>query len=145
MEIKFYNNYSDARQINKDIKFRESLNGTLREESSLIKPTIKIFSEKIIRYNYCYIPDFKRYYSIKNITSIRNNIWEIEMEVDVLMSFKGDIRNLSVVVDKQELSQHGDEFIDDGSLVISNKEFTNVYQFPNGFNDNGEFILITAG
>ena len=61
------------------------------------------------------------------------------------MSFKGDILALKVVVEKQSMKSNGDEYIDDGSLVTDNLMFKNVYTFANGFNDSGEYILITAG
>ena len=110
-----------------------------------IEPVINIQNESVIRYNYAYIPDFKRYYFIKKITSLRKGLWTIEFEVDPLMSFKGDILALQVVVDKQSSESIGDEYIDDGSLVADNYTFKSVYNFNKGFNDHGEYILITAG
>ena len=37
------------------------------------------------------------------------------------------------------------EYIDDSSLVTDNVMFTTVYNYPDGFNDTPELILITAG
>ena len=76
---------------------------------------------------------------------MRKNLWTIELEVDPLMSFKADILALSVVVDKQSSASIGDEYIDDGSLVTDNYTFKSIYNFADGFNDHGEYILITAG
>ena len=39
----------------------------------------------------------------------------------------------------------GNEYIDDGSLVAENVMFQTIYNFPAGFNENPELILITAG
>ena len=61
------------------------------------------------------------------------------------MSFRADISDLSVVVDKQSMPTNGNEYIDDGSLVSENVMFQTVYEFLGGFNDHGEYILITAG
>ena len=61
------------------------------------------------------------------------------------MSFRSDIFALKVVVDKQSNESNGDEYIDDSSLVTDNLMFNTVYNFPDGFNNNGEYILITAG
>ena len=61
------------------------------------------------------------------------------------MSFRYDISELSVVVDKQSMAKNGNEYIDDGSLVSENVMFQTVYEFPAGFNNTGEYILITAG
>lgn len=145
MDIIFYNNKSDSRQLVKELIQGITLSGTLRKESSLIKPNITIESSEIIRYNYVYIPLFRRYYFINNIDIIRQNIWNLDLEVDPLMSFKKDILSYNVIVDKQELVTNGDEYIDDGSLVTDNKMFSRIYNFANGFNSEGELILITAG
>ena len=145
MEIRLYYNTSDNRCIRKNLVNELSLSGTLRESCNLIEPVINIQNESVIRYNYAYIPDFKRYYFIKKITSLRKGLWTIEFEVDPLMSFKGDILALQVVVDKQSSDSIGDEYIDDGSLVADNYTFKSVYNFNKGFNDHGEYILITAG
>ena len=145
MEIRLYNNVSDNRTIRKKLLNEFSLTGTLRNSCSLLGPVINIESSNVLRFNYAYIPDFQRYYFVKEITNLRKNIWTLELEVDPLMSFKGDILALDVVVDKQSSDSIGDEYIDDGSLVADNNTFTSVYNLSSGFNDHGEYILITAG
>ena len=145
MELKLYHNASDNRCITKVIKDEITITGTLREETSIMNPVITIKRTDPVRYNYAYIPEFKRYYFINNVESIRNGIWKLHLEVDPLMSFKGDILALNVVVEKQSMKSNGDEYIDDGSLVTDNVMFKNVYNFTNGFNNTGEYILITAG
>jgi hypothetical protein len=145
MNIKLYYNTSDNRYINKTLSLELSINGNLKNETSLLSPIITIKSDAVLRYNYAYIPEFKRYYYITGIENVRNEVWRLYLQVDPLMSFKADILSLKVVVNKQSDSSNGDEYIDDGSLVTDNQIFKNVYNFPNGFNDNGEYILITAG
>lgn len=145
MEVKLCYNSSDNRCINKNIIDGEVISGTLRTSTSIISPVITFESNSPLRYNYAYISEFRRYYYIKNIISIRNNLWEIQFEIDPLMSFKADICALKVVVDKQSNELNGDEYIDDSSLVTDNLMFNTVYNFPDGFNNNGEYILITAG
>lgn len=145
MEIRLYNNISDNRTIRKKLLNEFSLTGTLRDSCSLIEPVINIESSNVLRFNYAYIPDFQRYYFVKEIINLRKNIWTLELEVDPLMSFKGDILALQVVVDKQSSDNLGDEYIDDGSLVADSFTFKNIYNFSNGFNNSGEYILITAG
>lgn len=145
MEVKLCYNSSDNRCINKNIIDGEIISGTLRTSTSIISPVITFESSSPLRYNYAYIPEFRRYYYIKNVTSARNNLWEVQFEIDPLMSFKADICALKVVVDKQSNESNGDEYIDDSSLVTDNLMFNTVYNFPDGFNNNGEYILITAG
>lgn len=145
MDIKLYYNSSDNRCIKKILSNEFSISGTLKDETSIISPIINIKSAEPLRYNYAYIPAFKRYYYINNIESIRNGMWKLYLDVDPLMSFKADILALKIVVNKQSLASNGDEYIDDGSLITDNLMFKTVYNFANGFNGSGEYILITAG
>lgn len=145
MELQFYYNLSDERQIYKKLSSPLTLTGTLRDESSVMNPKILVKSDTPLRYNFCYIPEWNRYYFVREITSYRNDLYIVLLEVDVLMSFKNDIALLQVVVDKQTEFNNGDEYIDDGSLVVNANMFTRVYNFTFGFNDSPEYILITAG
>ena len=145
MEVIFYYNASDDRVINKTLIGGETFLGKLMQDANVMAPTIRFESEDVLRYNYAYIPELQRYYSIQSVTSYRDGIWDVEFAVDVLMSFRGDILALSAIVDKQAMSENGDEYIDDGSLVTDNVMFTRVHEFEGGFNNYPEYILITAG
>ena len=145
MEVIFYYNLSDDRAINKSLIQPKTFEGILRDEVNIMNPIIRFENTEILRYNYAYIPEFQRYYSIQDKVCFRKNIWDISFDVDVLMSFRGDILNLTAVIDKQSSPIIGDEYIDDGSLVTENVMFKTVYNFSQGFNDEGEYILITAG
>lgn len=147
MEVRFYYNQSDDRVINKRLieDGKNIYNGVPRDEISVMSPIIRFESEDILRYNYAYIPSLQRYYSIVDRTAYRQGVWDITFSVDVLMSFRADISDLNVVVEKQSMVENGDEYIDDGSLVSENVMFQSIYEFPAGFNDHGEYILITAG
>lgn len=145
MEVQFYYNYSDARVINKNIEAGEVFTGTARDEANVISPIITFATDEVLRYNYAYIPQFERYYNLVDKTVYRQGLFVVAFSVDVLMSFRNHIMQLPVIVDKQSMPENGDEYIDDSSLVTDNIMFTTVYNFPNGFNDTPELILITAG
>lgn len=147
MEVQFYYNQSDSRVINKHLVEMDNnvFEGVPRGDVSVMNPVIRFENDGILRFNYAYVPELQRYYSVVDRTAFRDGVWDITFAVDVLMSFRRDIMNLSVVVDKQSMGRNGDEYIDDGSLVSENVMFQSLYEFPNGFNDTGEYILITAG
>lgn len=90
-----------------------TLEGNLRDECSIINPVITIEYEGVPNFNYIYIPTFNRYYFIDRITSITTTLWEIEMKVDVLMSFKEALLNCSGFIDRNE-----NEFND---LIVDNR------------------------
>lgn len=145
MEVHFFFNQSDARVINKNLIDGETFSGQARDEVDVMSPIILFDTPEVLRYNYAYIPELQRYYDIVNRNCFRQGLWELTFSVDVLMSFRGDINQLNVVVDKQSMLVNGNEYIDDSSLVAENVMFQQVYDFPSGFNSTGEFILITAG
>lgn len=145
MEVQFFYNTSDSRVINKNIIAGGTFEGQARDEVDIMNPVILFDTDGILRFNYAYIPEFQRYYEVVNKNSFREGLFEVSFAVDVLMSFRGDILQLNVVVDKQSMAENGNEYIDDSSLVAENVMFQTVYNFQNGFNSTGEYILITAG
>ena len=144
MQINFYKNSSEKNKIGKFLSSVLTLNGNLRDECSITSPSILVEATSLVDYNYCYIPEFKRYYFISDITSVRNNLWRVSLKCDVLESFKSDILNLSCIVDKQQNQSYSNN-IDDGSYVNRADSFVEIANYQNGFNSSGEFILITAG
>lgn len=121
------------------------ITGTLRESTSVINPTITIESPvAIVGYNYCYIPDFSRYYFVVDVASIRNNLWAITLKVDVLMSFQESILNTPAIIDHTTESGITDYMPSDiwQSLV---KDKTDIINFSSGLSESGGYVLITAG
>lgn len=145
MEVQFFYNLSDARVINKNLIEGATFEGQARDQVNIMAPVVRFDTNDIMRYNYAYIPELQRYYEVETITASYDNLYDVQFVVDVLMSFRGHIMQLPVIVDKQSMPENGDEYIDDGSLIADNVMFTTVYNFPDGFNSTPEMILITAG
>ena len=145
MKVKFYYNRSDDRKINKELEGETIFEGQARDEMNIMSPVILFDTPDILRFNYAYIEEFERYYSVVDRVSYREGLFEVSFQVDVLMSFRQDILLYQVVVDKQSELSNGDEYIDDGSLVTDNLMFTQVFNYPDGFIENPEYILITSG
>lgn len=146
MQIILYKNSSEPERLTKVISGSVTLSGTVRGETNIINPEILIEGSPDdfpSDYNYAYIPEFERYYYINEVTAFRTNVTMLFMHVDVLMSFKDDILSNNAIVDKQALA--GNMYLNDGSWMHESREFYTIKSFQNGFNDDGEYILITAG
>lgn len=145
MTIKLYNNLSDKVVVDKNItQLGSDLTGTLRENCSVIDPVIKvegIVGSNLPITNYAYITEFARYYYITNIVCV-GNLFELHMHVDVLMSYRGDIRTNSAVISRQENNYN--LYLQDGVFKTYSQPHIQVAQFPNGFTDF-EFIFSVAG
>ena len=143
--VKLYYTEDDNRKINKRLTNELSLECVLLEPTDIKAPVLKLYLADYPRYNYMYIPHLQRYYYITDKRIDLHGLYVITGRVDVLMSFRGDIVNWRVVATKQTSGSIGDEYIDDASLVTENQMFTRVINFPFGFNDSSEYILITTG
>ena len=146
MEIKLYKNLSENNVIGKTLTQIKSVEANLKNDVSVINPTLVLnYTVNILDSNYCFIPKFNRYYFIDEIVPITGDRCIVKCRVDVLESFKEDIKSLTVILDKTQSIYKSNKYLDDGSFVVENKDFNTIYNFPNGFNDEGTFILICAG
>ena len=144
MEITLCVNISEKNKIGKNLISMNVFSGTLREETSVTSPVVLMELENPSDYNYAYIPEFKRYYFISDIVSVRNGLWRISMQVDVLESFKNYILDLGVILSDSE-NTGAENYISGDVWKTKVKDKTDIITFPNGLSENGEFILITAG
>lgn len=146
MEIKLYKNLSENNVIGKTLTQIKSVEANLKNDVSVINPTfILYYTDNILQSNYCFIPKFNRYYFIDEIVPITGDRCIVKCRVDVLESFKDDIKSLTVILDKSQSIYKSNKYLDDGSFIVENKDFNTIHNFPNGFNDEGTFILICAG
>ena len=144
MNITFYQNISEYNAVNKSIRELTTITGTLREESSIIDPVITISDiDNIVgSMNYAYIPEFNRYYFITNIESVRSNLWRISFHVDVLYTYRAQIKSNSAIIERNE-NQY-DLKLNDGLFKTQQNPRIAQFPFPSGFN-TWNFVLAIAG
>lgn len=97
----YLTNYNgEKNRINKNVSFTVKLEGSLRESSDVVNPSILVEStvDAICGFNYAYIPVFKRYYYITNCTAFRDGLSVITMSVDVLFTYKETILNSPAII-----------------------------------------------
>lgn len=143
MEIVLYKNESEKNKIGKVLTNPVEIIGTLREQTSIMKPYITIEHDDPTDFNYVYIEEFGRYYFVDDIVIIRNGFLGVSLSVDVLESFKNQILQQRVIVNKSQSDTN--YYLPDENLKVNVKTKTDIINFSNGFLESGEFILITAG
>lgn len=149
MTIQLLNNKSEENKVDKTVDVIFTLTGTLREESSILTPSILVNNvtvELFSNVNYMYIPDFNRYYFITNITCIKNKLFRIDGRVDVLFSFSSDIKLQTALIERQQELFTG--LLNDEQLPIKqNPGFfaRGLNQEPGFLQKNWNYILITVG
>ena len=84
-------------------------------------------------------------YFINEFTAVRNGLWRVRLAVDVLETYKTQIKQMPAIIDKQQNKGNSNLYLNDGSYVIDSRSYNTILNFSGGFNDGGKFILITAG
>lgn len=131
----------------------ELIEGKLMFDQSMLRPKF-IVDGNFSAYNYAYIPEFDRFYFIMEQSIKTGTLTEIDMQVDVLQSFKekliGEDADVDVIIERQQ-SLNNAYFADGMYWTQTNKEVkTYPFTFANGNEmkfdipaDN--FILTIAG
>lgn len=144
MELILYTNKSADNVVTKSITTLATLNGTLRNDCSIIDPVIEvenINNSIAAACNYAKIAQFGRYYFVKNIT-LRGKLWVIEMHCDVLSSFQTQLKSLSAIISRNQNVYN--LYLQDGLMKTYANPHYQIIQFPNGF-DTQQFILSVSG
>ena len=141
MTIFLYKTQDENNKLNKNLTQIATLTGTLRSECSIINPVLDIQSD-FIQGNYIYINEFKRYYFIDEIISLKNGYWEVHCSVDVLMSYKNNILQLKGVVSRS--SNKFNSYLLDPSRLTQQNMSTYFIEFPKEF-DHYTYLLVTSG
>lgn len=121
MIVYLYNTEDDNNVLEKNLTDEKVYNNIrLKTPVDIIRPSLIIESDEFLLYNYAYIPEFKRYYFIENITNQSNKRYLLDLKVDVLMSFKNDILNAKGLILEDK---NGNKFIDRNKETELRKEF----------------------
>ena len=152
--IIFMKLYSDMDVIGKTWKnTTELIEGKLMFDQSMLKPKF-IVNGNFSAYNYAYIPEFGRFYYIMEQSIKTGTLSEIDMQVDVLQSFKeeliGENADVDAIIERQQ-SLNNAYFADGMYWTQTNKEVkTYPFTFANGNEmkfdiPSDNFILTIAG
>ena len=141
MQIVFYKCSSEKNCLNKVLESEITLDGAIRGESNVISPQIMVQMNPI-EYDYVYIPEWRRYYFITDIVCYRANAFVVKLSIDVLMSYKTEILQMTGVVSRLT---SGSPYAD-RDVLCSVKETHRRIDFPETpFTKDGSYILIAKG
>ena len=98
MNVTLYNVKDDSGHMVKDLStVIGTYSGAVRGPIVIDSPSVLI-EATIETANYCYIPDFERYYWIKAKDIVRNNVTMLQLVSDPLQSFAEQIKALPAYV-----------------------------------------------
>lgn len=144
MTVTLYNTTSQPNQMTKTLVNGTNINIQLKAPTNVISPEIVLKNVAIDGYNYCYIPDFKRYYFIADKDTVYADITTRKLSVDVLMSFSADIKQGLAFLDRQETQR---------TLLLENASMPNyaetkkqTFVFPNNpLNTLTAILMVNSG
>lgn len=145
-KVKLFKMTSDILCYDKTKELIVEMNCAFKAPIDIEYPTIKIKIDKEseISYekcNYFYIPKFNRYYFVKKIVGLYDDIIEISGESDVLSS--NDITTITALVERQEFKRNI-QLIDNELLSQANNNFI-CKQVGIPINSNYNIYITTCG
>ena len=145
MDIILSNCSDPINKIEKSTTGDTTFSGTLKENTSTTDPVFVIESVTYPAFNYAYISEFNRYYYVKDIVNLYNNMWEVTLHVDVLKSFASAIMSSPCIIAKTA-SNDFNLYLNDPNFKCQQNDRFGMVNFPGGFDtDNAYFYLTFFG
>ena len=116
----------------------------LKDTVSVTNPILILSEVQGVDYfhcNYCFLSEFNRYYFIRDIELMSTKNYKLQLEVDVLESFKEDILNSYAEI-KRTLQQ-GD-FVYVNNVIDVRKEI-DIYESATALKTQKDIVLSTIG
>ena len=154
MKVTFYRNTSEPNAIQKaKITITTLNNVNMVDELNIIKPMVRVETNIISdaigvaldmnEINYCYIHDIGRYYFITLINSMRTNVTEINLFIDVLNTYKEQIYACSGLINAAETGTNHNRYLTDPNYRIVTPTTLLHHEFTGGTTLTPKLIVVT--
>lgn len=144
MQIDFYKNTVPKNRLYRNLTGHLVSQGHLIDPCDVLNPVIKMaYNAYHVNINYCYIPDFGRYYFIEDYV-IEGDTVTLHMHVDVLYTYRNTILQSQCIALRS--SSHGNLYLKDDFVQFENGWIYNYSKFPYEFDDEtGTYLLYITG
>ena len=102
MKVEFYHTADNANTVNKTLQPIKTVDIIFRQAVNETTPFIIMNRDKLTGSNYVHIPNFNRYYFISSVDNYTANLIRINLVTDLLMTYKDDILNSTVLITATE-------------------------------------------
>lgn len=146
MQIDFYKYDGKSNVINKTLAATpNAANGLLHGDFDVIQPQLIVRTaqnEVPFPYNYCYIPNFSRYYFVSDVEILDNQRTLLTLKIDVLNTYKTAILAATATATNRE---NAAPYISTRQNIHDVRpQFTKIaFSVQNPFVENGDIILTT--
>ena len=136
MKLQLSNTSDQPNVIGKVLTGTKEVTIMLKKSDDIKAPTLILSRSTYDKnYNYAYMPDLKRYYFINDVVNLNNDNVRINLQEDVLQTYKDDILNSTAIITatgkpsylSSELpsltTEESDTYTSDTKLDTSAKDF----------------------
>lgn len=128
MDIDLYTTDSAKNVLNKKLTKVKTIDGSILEyDQNVNNLRINLYTSDI--FNYVYIPDFKRYYFVNDVSISENGIKIYDLACDLLMTFADIVKHSIIKLDGNSIT------INQSSTQIDRTP-TNIFIVLNRVQDN---------
>lgn len=121
-----------------------TLSVVLKDETSVLAPALELHTAGYPDYNYCYIPEFSRFYFCRD-WAYNKGVWTSNLTVDVAASYKAEINDYTAFVERASASYDSDLIDSQLSIKQSIADISRTFvRFPH-YDGDGCYIVRIAG
>ena len=110
---------TDKKYLSKSVNKIVEKKCRLKDGSSIVNPVVilkKMSDSHTRQFNYAYIKEWGRYYFVNDIVEMPADQIQVSMHVDVLNTYKNNIRGITALIERQE-NVYSPYFVDEEMLV----------------------------
>lgn len=143
IDIKTYNYTGEPNRVNKLSMLAPAgdYNGVLNADFNVLRPVVRFRTKVPVAFNYAFIPSLNRWYFVDGITQ-EGDICKVSFSVDVLFTYKDEIRKLNALLVK---GSDTDKFVSSRDTAYNTKTVNKFLWFPNSgiLSDEGTITMTT--
>lgn len=122
MTIELYQNKSPQNKAVKKLTSVGSVDGDMRENSSVVEPQFVFTLTGVPTFNYFKVAAFSRSYFVTDLVSVGNSMWMVRGHCDVLSSFWNEIKECDCIIGRSS-SNRNSNLIDNQLLVTARSRY----------------------
>ena len=140
--INFYSYNGHLNTVNKQLGEFTAIEGDLRQTFDVLRPTVTLRKQPRPTFNYCFIPDFGRYYFVDRVSFEGNNSYELVLRVDVLKTYETQIM---AATGRTSEADNPNPYISNRNGIYDVRPHFEKVSFPNTglLSEQGSIIMVT--
>ena len=140
MNCVLYNNQSQENKLNKVLTNKGTRTIIFLDSVDFLRPRITVKSLPT-ETNYVYIESLGRYYFISDIKNLKNELFELNLRCDVLMTYKQDIEESQAIITEStnEVNSHNAGYVAEKDIE------TTLVNLENPFTDDSDVLITIVG